>query len=317
MSGFSVSASVGMDLAWIFLDLLVGRGCHPPVRHRRDHHRDIGGQRGQHRVAHILGPLDVNGLQTSGVGDRHRPGNQRHLRPKPCKRRRDRVALAAGRAVGDIAHRIDRLMCRPRCDDRLAAGKRLRAGIEQSLRRGDDIERFGHAAHAGFAAFRHLAGHRPDEMNAVTIECRDVPLGRGVAPHMRVHRRRQEHWPVGGKQHRRGEIVGQPVRHLRHQIGGRRRHHHEVAVARQPDVADILLVLSRKQVGEHVVSGERPDGKRCHELLRARCHHRPDRGAALAKASDQLEAFIGRDAAGDNEEDAFAAENHVFRPTWN
>ena len=45
----------------------------------------------------------------------------------------------------------------------------------------------------------------------------------GCAHMLRVHRRRDEDRPVGREQHRRGEIVGEAVRHLRQEVGGRRR----------------------------------------------------------------------------------------------
>ena len=57
---------------------------------------------------------------------------------------------------------------------------------------------------------------------------------------------------LGRQQHRRGEIVGEPMRHLRHQVGGRGRDDDEVAFARQPDMADIVLVVAVEQFGEHI-----------------------------------------------------------------
>jgi hypothetical protein len=73
----------------------------------------------------------------------------------------DGVALFAGRAVGDVAHRIDRLVRRARRDDDPSARERLRRpSIEQCLDAGDDLQRFGHAPVAGLARFRHLAGYR-------------------------------------------------------------------------------------------------------------------------------------------------------------
>ena len=46
-----------------------------------------------------------------------------------------------------------------------------------------------------------------------------------------------------------GEVVGEPGRHLRHQVGGRRRHHHQIGAARELDMAHLALVGQREQGG--------------------------------------------------------------------
>ncbi len=63
-----------------------------------------------------------------------------------------------------------------------------------------------------------------------------------------------------------------------------------------------------------MVGGKSADGERRHELLRAFRHHRTHGGPALAQAPDQVEALIGRDAARNDKQDAFAAENHGLLP---
>ena len=40
------------------------------------------------------------------------------------------------------------------------------------------------------------------------------------------------------------------ARHLGHQVGGRRRDHDEIGLARQPDMADVELARRIEQVGE-------------------------------------------------------------------
>ncbi|MCY1514730.1 hypothetical protein D9M68_492800 [compost metagenome] len=108
------------------------------------------------------------------------------------------------------------------------------------------------------------------------------------------------------------------VRHLGHQVGGRRRNDDQVALARQSDMADILLVLARKEIDIDVRGGQRADGKRGHELLRAGRHHRPHARPAFPQTSDEIEALIGRDAAGDDQENTLARQCHLhpaFRPS--
>ena len=93
-----------------------------------------------------------------------------------------------------------------------------------------------------------------------------------------------------------------PARHLREQIGRRRRHDDEVGVARQPDVADLALVVEVEQVGEHALVGERADRERRHEFLRRLREHGAHAHIPLAQAPDEVETFIGGDAAADDEE---------------
>ena len=92
--------------------------------------------------------------------------------------------------------------------------------------------------------------------------------------------------------------------HLGEQVGGGRRHHDQIGLARQADVADLALVVEVEQVGEHALVAERADRQRRDELLRRPGHHRAHGDAALAQAADQLEALVGGDAAADDQHDA-------------
>ena len=86
-----------------------------------------------------------------GSGSRRGPGHQRHVRALVAERSRDRVALLARRAVGDVAHRVDRLVRRSARDQRADAGEGPAAG-DQPFGGGHDRRRFGHAAGADLAA---------------------------------------------------------------------------------------------------------------------------------------------------------------------
>ena len=56
----------------------------------------------------------------------------------------------------------------------------------------------------------------------------DVGLGGGVLPHLGVHRGREHDRAAGGQQGVGEQVVGQPVRGLGQQVGGRRGDHHQV-----------------------------------------------------------------------------------------
>ena len=87
---------------------------------------------------------------------------------------------------------------------------------------------------------------------------RDIALASLWPPHPRVHRRRQQDRPVGREQDRGGEIVGMAVRHLRHQVGGRRRHHDQIGVARETDMAGIEFALGIEQIGVGALADSAP-----------------------------------------------------------
>ena len=97
-----------------------------------------------------------------------------------------------------------------------------------------------------------------------------------------------------------------PARHLRHEIGGGRRDDDEIRVAGETDMPDIGLVLAVEEIGMRALAGESGGRERRDELLRAGGQDAAHRGAALAQAADEVERLVGRDAAADDEEDAFA-----------
>ncbi len=68
----------------------------------------------------------LHDIDAGRIGQVHRPAHQRHLGAGARRRRGNGVALLAGRAVGDIAHRIDRLVGRAGGDQHALAFKRLR-----------------------------------------------------------------------------------------------------------------------------------------------------------------------------------------------
>jgi hypothetical protein len=158
-------------------------------------------------------------------------------------------------------------------------------------------------------ALGQRAAVRPDDRGAARRQRRDVALGRGRVPHHVVHRRRQQQRPVGRQQHRRGEVVGDAERRLGDQVGGRGRDDHEVAAAREPDMADLVLVGQREKVGEDALARQRRHRERRHEFLRRAGQDAAHRRPALAQAADKLERLVRRDPAGDHEQDLLALDH--------
>ena len=148
-----------------FLDLLALHLRHPPVGDGRSEDRDVGRQRLFHRGQHLLRRFHSDDAHAGGIGQRHRPAHQHDLGARGSGGSSDRMALLAGGAVADIAHRIDRLMRRTRGDDHALAGQRARRFRlrQQAFDGGDDLQRLGHAPDAVLAALGHLAFIRADQ----------------------------------------------------------------------------------------------------------------------------------------------------------
>jgi hypothetical protein len=110
-----------------------------------------------------------------------------------------------------------------------------------------------------------------------------------MQPHARVHGGRHEDGFVGGHENGRGEIVGVAAGHLGDQVGRGRSDDQQVCIARQADMADLVLVVEVEQVCEHALAGQRADGKGRHELACGPRHHHTHGGAGFAQAADQVE----------------------------
>ncbi len=164
----------------------------------------------------------------------------------------------------------------------------------------EDDQRLGHPPGTGLAA-GHVAGIGANEADAVGLEPRDIPPGRRMAPHHRVHGRRHQDGLVGGEQCGRGEVVGMTVRHLRHEVGGGRCDDHEIGLPRQPDVAHLGLVGEREELVVDLLLGKARDRQGRDELGPGAGQDGAKGQPALAAPADQLEHLVGGDAAADDQ----------------
>ena len=166
-----------------------------------------------------------------------------------------------------------------------------------------NLGRLRHAADTGFACLGHLAGAGADQRNAVAYQLGNVAAGGGIVPHQRVHGRGQQDRAIGGEQDRGREIVGVPVCHLCHQIGGRRGDDDEIAVAREADVPCVEFAGRIEQVGIGAGIGQGAGAERRDELLRSMGHDAAHNKAAFLEAADQVERLVRSNAAADDEGD--------------
>src|SRR5580704_12768937 len=71
-------------------------------------------------------------------------------------------------------------------------------------------------------------------------------------------------------------------------------------------MADVELALRIEQVGENALAAQRAGGERRDEMLRGGGEDAAHLRAAVLQATDQVERFIGSDAAADDEQHAVA-----------
>jgi hypothetical protein len=106
------------------LDLLLAGIGDAPVSNGGSENRDIGRQCFFDRRQHVARAFDVDDRNPLWIGHIYRPADQGHIRAGRGYCCGDRMALLARRAIGDVPHRIDRLVGRSRRDKHALAGER-------------------------------------------------------------------------------------------------------------------------------------------------------------------------------------------------
>ena len=174
--------------------------------------------------------------------------------------------------------------------------------------------RLGHPAGAEFTA-GHLAFVRAHKADAIGTQRGDIALRGGVIPHAHIHRWGNQYLRVCSQQKRRSQIIGQPLRHLGHQISRRRRNYDQISRAGEFDMAHFGFIRQIKEILIDLFLGQSRDRQRSHELAGRARHHRRDPGPCFTQLADQIQRFIGCDASGNNQENAFIVE-HLATPSF-
>ena len=86
------------------------------------------------------------------------------------------------------------------------------------------------------------------------------------------------------------------------------RDHHQVGLVGEADVSDVRLVVEIEQVAGHPAPRQSLQCEGGDEFARGPRHHHAHVGLCFAQQSTQLRSFVGRDAPGDSEDDAFSDE---------
>jgi hypothetical protein len=172
----------------------------------------------------------------------------------------------------------------------------------------DDVGRLGQPPRPHPAA-RQESDPRRDHRGAGDVdEPVQVRLQQRVVPHVDVHRRRQQQRRLGRQRDRGQEIVAHARRQPRDHVGGGRRDDQQVGLIGELDVPDLRFAIEIEELGVHRVAGQRLEGQLADELGRGAGHDHPHLGARLDEEPAELRRLVGRDAAGDAEDDALALE---------
>ncbi len=164
--------------------------------------------------------------------------------------------------------------------------------VEQLLDPAGDRLGLAHPAGADLT-FRELARLRADELDSARTQSRCVRLSRLVLPHAGVHRRRDEH-RAAVRERRLGEnVVGEPVRELRQRVRRERGDHEQVGA-----------LEVRVGIGARRLACEREERLRPDKAVGGRSRQRQHVMTRLDEKAHELAGLVGRDAAGDPEQDA-------------
>ena len=211
--------------------------------------------RAQQRGAQVGRGFDLDDGGARRQGDLDVRGDDRHPCPAVERGRGDRGAHLPGRAVADVADRIDGL-ARAACGhDDVAAGEVGITGRFDERWTGRGIRctdrAIGNGRHHGFDDGRQLR-QPPDarlarrERSRVRLDYGvpelaqpgDVRDSRGMAPHVAIHRGCDDDRGGGSKGRCGHHVTGQSAGHRTEPVGGRRRHDDRVGRVGDDDVAD-------------------------------------------------------------------------------
>ena len=309
MSGFWVSSRRRRRAVVGLLDLGLADRRRPEVRGRGGHDDGVGRAGGrQHLGAQLLGGLDADHLDAGGVrqrgvrGDQGDLGAARRRRPGPARSPAAPRSGCRGSGPGRGTPGCRRPTPPPGGRPGRSAADAAREHVDAHV---VDLVRLGQPALAGVGTGQPALGGLDDQAAALA-QGRDVRLGGGVLPHLGVHRGREHDRAPGGEQGVGEQVVGQAVRGLGQQVGGRRRDHDQVGRLADPDVRDLVDVLPH--LGGDRLAGQRRPGRGAHEVQRRSGGYDGDVVAGLGEPAQQLRGLVGRDASGDPEDDRCSGE---------
>jgi hypothetical protein len=300
--GFRQTPATGPAAACL-LHLPVRRVRHPPVGHRRREDGNVGGQRPIATASSISRAVSTRITSTPAGGGTlagpvtkltRAPPDRAARRPAPCpaRPRTGWRCSAPGRSVHGRAEVTS--TCRPFSGTSPSAA---------SMRRRSRAPPPSGPARIHRRPWRRHRAPPPGCRRPAACDCaasRDAPTSH-------VHRGRDQHALVGRHQQRRGQIIVPAVGHLRHQVGGGRRHDHQIGGAAQLDMAHLRLVGQVEEIAIDLLPASADTDSGVTNSSPARVSTGHVTSAPAPQPPDQVERLEGRDPAADDQKDALAA----------
>ena len=218
------------------------------------------------------------------------------------------VAHLAGGVVGQVAHRVQRLLrgAGGHCDAQPCQILRAGNGVQDVL---DQHFLLGQASAAHILAGQHAA-FGGDDGKAVPLQRGKVILRDGVFQHAGVHGGRHKLWTLCSQHYGGKHIVRNAVRHFGDDVGGGRGYKDHICLFCQRDVGDLKLEIPVKGVHHALVAGQGLKGERSDELGGVPGRNDLHIGSQLAQCAGHVGHFIGGNAAADAQKDAFSLQIH-------
>ena len=246
--GSRSSARAGSAPPFFLIFCVAGIGD-APIGDRGGEDGDIGRQRrfdGRRASRAALSTWTV--VTPAGSGRATGPGDQGDAGAGRRGGARDGVALLAGGAVGDVAHRIDRLVRRAGGDERRACRRAARDGA--SSRSTAATISSGSAMRPGRTRLGHRAVVRADDVHAVGLQrSRGCAASPGAATCARSSPARSGSAAsvASSAVEARSSAWPSAILAMRSAVAGATTI--EVGVAREADMADIGLVVAVEEIG--------------------------------------------------------------------
>jgi len=257
-----------------------------------------------HGSQHVLRRRDRRQRRADGNGQGAGRADQRDFRTGIQRGLGQGVALLAGGAVGQVAHRVQGLL-RPAGGDDHAPATQAAPAAKHAPDVADQRRGFRQPPPADHprskAPFLRL--HHQDAPRA---QGGQVVLRGGVLVHGAVHRRGDDDRAAGGQRRNREQVIGQPGGQPGQGVGGRRGDDQQVGVFAQADVGDVsgqLAAAGAPHISVGRAAGDRFEGEGADETLGGPGHDHRDMGAGLGQLAGQVDGLVDGDAAGDAQQD--------------
>ena len=138
----------------------------------------------------------------------------------------------------------------------------------------------------------------------------EVVLRDGVFQHPGVHGRADQLGAPGRKHHGGEHIIGNAVGHFGNDVGRGRCHQNDIRLFGQRDMGDLELEIAVEGIHHALVAGQRFKDERGDEMGGVLGHNDLHVRPQLFECAGHICHFIGGNAAGNAQKDAFALQIH-------